>query len=248
MDFVALVSGGKDSIYSVCKLIDEGNRLVALVHIHSSEAYSDSYMYQTVGTEGAVLLGECLDVPMYTFKSKCKAVNMGLEYEKCVGDEVEDLYNALVDVQGRHCFQAVSSGALASTYQKNRVENVCRRLGLTSLCPLWGRDQLELMNEMIEYGIDARIVKVASDMLGRECLNMNLREIKEYMEEKGSKYEINYCGEGGEFESFVLDCKHFKKRIVVELSEIRGHPEEDNRDHGVYYVALYGLSTVVKTI
>lgn len=245
MDFVALVSGGKDSIYSLCKLIDEGNRLVALIHIYSADPYSDSYMYQTVGTEGATLLGECLDVPMYLFKSKCRAVDVSLDYSECPGDEVEDMYVALATVLESHSFQAVSAGAIASKYQKNRVDNVCRRLGLESLSPLWNRDQLELINEMIEYGVDARIIKVASGMLGKECLNMSLKEIKEYMD-KGSRHEMNYCGEGGEFESFVVDCIHFKKRIVVGSCEVLGHPEENNRDGGVYYLILHGLSAVNK--
>ncbi len=30
------------------------------------------------------------------------------------------------------------------------------------------------------------------------------------------KYGLNICGEGGEFESFVIDCCLFKKRIVID--------------------------------
>lgn len=33
--------------------------------------------------------------------------------------------------------EGVSSGAIASTYQKKRVEDVCSRLGLKSLAYLW---------------------------------------------------------------------------------------------------------------
>jgi hypothetical protein len=38
----------------------------------------------------------------------------------------------------------------------------CARLGLTSLGYLWRRDQEELLEEMIDSGIEAIIVKVAS--------------------------------------------------------------------------------------
>lgn len=241
MDFIGLVSGGKDSIYSICKLLDEGNRLVALVHIASSHEYADSYMYQTVGSEVAVFIGKCLDVPMYIFKSECKPLNTTLEYEKYDGDEVEDLYDALSEVLKKHQFQAVSSGAIHSVYQKNRVENVCRRLNLRSMAPIWGRDQKELLQEMIDYGIDARIIKVASSELGKECIGMSLRQIMEYMNAKNSKYGMNYCGEGGEYESVVFDCKHFKKRIEYDSCEILGHPEEKGREDGVYYLVLNGI-------
>lgn len=38
----------------------------------------------------------------------------------------------------------------------------CSRLGLTSLGYLWRRDQEELLDDMVESGIEAIIVKVAS--------------------------------------------------------------------------------------
>lgn len=238
MNFVGLVSGGKDSIYSICKLLDEGNKLVALVHIASHHIYSDSYMYQTVGSEVASLIGECFGVPMYIFKSECKTLNINLEYEKSDGDEVEDLYNALSDVLKKHQFQGISSGAIHSTYQKNRVEDVCKRLDIRSMVPIWGRDQKDLLQEMIDYGIDARIIKVASSDLGKECIGMNLRQIMEYMNRKNSKYGMNYCGEGGEYESMVFDCKYFKMKIRCGSYEILGHPEERGREGGVYYAVL----------
>ena len=56
----------------------------------------------------------------------------------------------------------MSSGAIFSTYQKLRVENVCDRLGLTSLAYLWQREQSSLLQEMVENRMDARLVKVCS--------------------------------------------------------------------------------------
>lgn len=45
--------------------------------------------------------------------------------------------------------QAVSSGAIASDYQRLRVESVCSRLGLVSLAFLWKQDQSLLLQEMV---------------------------------------------------------------------------------------------------
>lgn len=44
---------------------------------------------------------------------------------------------------------AVSSGAIASDYQRLRVESVCSRLGLVSLAYLWKQDQSMLLQEMV---------------------------------------------------------------------------------------------------
>lgn len=58
--------------------------------------------------------------------------------------------------------EGVSSGAILSDYQRNRVESVCARLGLVSLAYLWRRDQSELLAEMIDAGINAVLIKVAA--------------------------------------------------------------------------------------
>lgn len=55
----------------------------------------------------------------------------------------------------------ILKGAILSTYQKNRVENVCKRLSLISLAYLWERDQLELLDEMITSDIHAVLIKIA---------------------------------------------------------------------------------------
>ncbi|GMF97272.1 unnamed protein product [[Candida] boidinii] len=89
--------------------------------------------------------------------------NQSLEYKVTDKDETEDLYQLLKKVLDAHPdVQGVSVGAILSTYQRTRVEDVCLRLGLTSLSYLWNRDQGELMNEMCQSEMEARIIKVAA--------------------------------------------------------------------------------------
>jgi diphthamide synthase (EF-2-diphthine--ammonia ligase) len=59
---------------------------------------------------------------------------------------VEDLYLLLAYIKA--CMPhvtAVSSGAIASDYQRLRVENVCARLDLTSLAYMWHMPQRQLL-------------------------------------------------------------------------------------------------------
>lgn len=251
MKFVGLVSGGKDSIYSISTLIEEGHELVGLIHMRSSSEYSDSYMFQTVGEEFIEFVGACLEVPVTVCTTDCKAIHTELAYEPTEGDEVEDLYNCLRALLATTDYQAVSSGAILSRYQKNRVDKVCMRLGIESLAPLWdSRDQRTLLLTMINSGMDARVVKVASPMLGRECVGMKLHEILEYMDkamECADKYtEMNYCGEGGEYETIVFDCKHFKRRISAEHFEVHPHPEEVGKDGCVYFAKYSDIQVLHK--
>ena len=78
-----------------------------------------------------------------------------LRYKKTIGDEVEDLEKLLVTVKQEHPdIQAVSSGAIASNYQRLRVESICSRLGLISLAYMWEQDQATLLQNMVIKFVD----------------------------------------------------------------------------------------------
>lgn len=73
-----------------------------------------------------------------------------LSYSMTPGDEVEDMFKLLNEVKRQiPSVTAVSSGAIASDYQRLRVESVCSRLGLVSLAYLWKQDQSFLLQEMV---------------------------------------------------------------------------------------------------
>lgn len=68
------------------------------------------------------------------------------------GDEVEDMLVLLKEVKRQiPSVSAVSSGAIASDYQRLRVESVCSRLGLVSLAYLWKEDQSLLLQQMVNF-------------------------------------------------------------------------------------------------
>ncbi|CAI5467949.1 unnamed protein product [Closterium sp. Yama58-4] len=75
--------------------------------------------------------------------------HLAMRYRATAGDEVEDM-EVLLRVVKKHLpdVQGVSVGAIASDYQRERVENVCSRLGLTPLAYLWQRPQKALLDDM----------------------------------------------------------------------------------------------------
>lgn len=218
MRFVALVSGGKDSCYALHRLADEGHDLVALANlVPPINGEMDSYMYQTVGQNVVLMYAEALGVPCFQRTISGQPLNQTMEYEQVhVGDEVEDLYELLKQIQGELSFEAVSCGAIHSKYQRVRAENVCARLGLKLLSPLWGREQSELLQEMIDYPIDAILIKVAGIGLEPEKhLGRSLSEMIEHLKKVNARFGFNVCGEGGEYESLTLDAPLFKKKLVM---------------------------------
>ncbi|KAM7542518.1 hypothetical protein Aperf_G00000011552 [Anoplocephala perfoliata] len=230
---VALVSGGKDSIFSVLECISQGHEVVALVNMQppglkNASVEIDSYMFQSVGTEGIQYLAKALGLPLYQATIKHTAQCCSLNYEASVDDEVEDLFDLLCMVKRKHSdIDAILSGAILSNYQRERVENICERLSWNSLAYLWRRNQKELLLDMIAAGIMARIVKIASYGLDvKRDLGSWISEFlpRAFCLADDPGCSLNPCGEGGEFETFTFDCPLFVKRIVpVESPKVIIH-------------------------
>ncbi|RYR53848.1 hypothetical protein Ahy_A06g029093 isoform A [Arachis hypogaea] len=241
MKVVALVSGGKDSCYAMMKSIHYGHQIVALANLLPADDdvdELDSYMYQTVGHQIIVSYAECMGLPLH----------QELGYRTTQGDEVEDMFILLREVKRQIPeVTAVSSGAIASDYQRLRVESVCSRLGLVSLAYLWKQDQSLLLQEMIANGILAVTVKVAAmglvpgKHLGKEIafLNAYLHKLKEL-------YGINVCGEGGEYETLTLDCPLFiNARIVLDEYQVVRHSSDSIAPVGILHPLKFHLEKKV---
>ena len=224
---VALVSGGKDSCYSMMKCVAHGHTVVALANLHPKPEVGeelDSLMYQTVGHAHVGAIAEAMELPIFRREITGTAVEQGLRYGATAGDEVEDLHALLSEVVEKMPeVTAVCSGAILSSYQRSRVESCCERLGLASLAYMWQREQGPLLDEMIANGIDAVLVKVASLGLTGQHLGRSLSSLRGHFDKLEKQFGFHVCGEGGEYETFTLDCPLFKKRIEPKGSEVQQH-------------------------
>ncbi|XP_031835825.1 uncharacterized protein LOC116428379 isoform X2 [Nomia melanderi] len=228
MRVVALVSGGKDSCFNMMQCIAAGHDLVALANLYPvGKDELDSFMFQTVGYQGVEYIAEAIGLPMYREPTFGRSKMQEKYYYPTENDEVEDLFRLLSKVKEKENIEAVSSGAILSDYQRIRVENVCSRLGLVSLSYLWRREQDELLKEMIESSVNAVIIKVAALGLEPRHLGKPISEMQSHLAKIKEKYGVNVCGEGGEYETFTLDCPLFSKSIVIEEYESVVHPNDN---------------------
>ncbi|EGU11487.1 Meiotically up-regulated 71 protein [Rhodotorula toruloides ATCC 204091] len=230
MKTVALLSGGKDSVYNLLHCVANGHEPVAVASLGppAGKDELDSFMYQTVGHSGLATIAQALDLPFFSRAIKGTAVNVGGEYgtregkekgkqKENDGDETEDLYELLKEVkEAMPLVQGVSVGAILSNYQRVRVEHVCARLGLTPLAYLWERSQPELLREMVEAGMESVLVKVAGAGLQVEHLGKSLKDMEPTLHRLNKRYELHVCGEGGEYETFTLDCPLFKRHVNLD--------------------------------
>jgi diphthine-ammonia ligase len=219
---VVLLSGGKDSIYSALVATQHGHSLVALANLHTLHGTDDdSFMYQTAGAEVVPAIATCMGLPLYRRALVGSAVDTNLRYAPSPQDEVEDMFLLLGQVQAEHPeITAVCCGAILSTYQRHRVESVCARLGLVSMAPLWAREQKPLLEEMLQANVRAVLVKVATMGLNKSHLNKSLSELHAKFEALEREFGFHFCGEGGEYETIVLDCPLYTHGRLV-FDEVR---------------------------
>ncbi|KAG2420887.1 hypothetical protein HFD88_000501 [Aspergillus terreus] len=306
LNVIALVSGGKDSLYSILHCIRNGHKVVALANLHpptppprpgpappaddaatDEEQDMDSFMYQTIGHSIIPLYESALDIPLYRAPITGGAVDTARVYRDAAADhmadpehspasaaaagddtqtpdETESLVPLLRRVMQAHPeANAVSAGAILSTYQRTRIENVAARLRLVPLAWLWQYPVLPravpaldadagLLEDMAAAGCEARIIKVASggldesflwgDVAGRE--GALRRRIGKAMRRFAAPEDLRgaVLGEGGEYESLALDGPAFlwKRRIEVSRREVR------SGEGGVGFVALGAARCVEK--
>ncbi|KAI1704671.1 chondroitin n-acetylgalactosaminyltransferase domain-containing protein [Ditylenchus destructor] len=123
-------------------------------------------------------LKQALDLPLIRQEIRGTPKSLEMIYTKENGDEVEDLRLLMTKIQEKYRdVKGVSVGAINSTYQKERVKNICERFGIVPLCLLWERNRLEMLDEMIGSGINAILIKVAGMGLNSGHLSKNLREL-----------------------------------------------------------------------
>ncbi len=203
MHVAVLVTGGKDSALALRRVLKEGYEVKYLVSMIPLR--EDSWMFHYINIHLVDLFAEAVEIPL------AKAETCGIK-EK----EVEDLKRLIekLDVEG------IVSGAIASNYQKTRIDGICRQLRMKSMTPLWHKKPLNILNEILDLEFEVIITGVYANGFNKEWLGRKIDEDTiEALTELKRKYDISLVGEGGEYETLVLDAPFFKKKIKIIKAE-----------------------------
>lgn len=206
MKLGVLFSGGKDSVFA-CHMAMQSEEVVCLISVISENDHS--YMFHTPNVNLSAIQAEVAGIPGIVVKT--------------AGEEeieLEDLKRGVLEAVDRFGIEGIVTGAVMSVYQAARIQRICHELDLWCFSPLWYTDQEEYMNRVVSSGFKAIIAGVFAypfdeRWLGREIDDKMIDELKALSE----KYAITLSGEGGEYESFVLDAPFFSRKIVVDESE-----------------------------
>jgi len=210
MKIGVLFSGGKDSTFATWLAKKQGHEIACLISIISENP--ESYMFHTPSISKTRKQAEVMGLPLIVKETS------GVKEE-----ELEDLEDAIKTAVKNHKIKGIVTGAVESVYQASRIQNICNKLDLECFNPLWQKDQMELLQDLLREKFRVIITGVFAyplngSWLGREINHDFITDIRKLNE----KYKINPAGEGGEFETFVLECPLFKKPLKVTGANFSG--------------------------
>jgi diphthine-ammonia ligase len=200
----ALVSGGKDSIYAAYLAETQGWPVDELVVLRPEDP--ESMMFHTPNLD-------LVELQAQSWRKGYRTVQVPGRGE---AEELAALTAALSGPSGW-----IVAGAIESSYQWARLLRVAAVVGRPLFAPLWRKDPVRAVRNEIDAGLDIRLVHLAAESLSPELLGrrLDLELLAELERRNRAGARVHLAGEGGEYETLVVDAPFFRERIGIDLAE-----------------------------
>ena len=204
MKLASLFSGGKDSTYAIYKARQEGHDVKCLVSLFPKSEESHLLHYPNMAITS--IQAEAMKIPQIST----------LMETSDPGTELNELQNLLRKAKKNFGIDGIVHGGLFSDYQRKHFEKIGNNLDLKIVSPLWHVDQKNYMRELLESKFKFIITSVTSAGLDQTWLGKEITmQDVEQLEKLSVKYGFNLAFEGGEAETFVIDCPLFHSPIRI---------------------------------
>ena len=204
MNLAAFFSGGKDSMYAIYNAKKLGHEIVVLFTIQPKS--DESHLLHFPNISQTKLQSQSMNIPQIIVS--IKDINVDIE--------ILELNNLIKTAKKTFDFEGIIHGGISSLYQKNKFEILCQDNNLELISSIWQKNALSYMKELINNNFEFIISSVSSDGLDQSWLGklINFSELKK-LESLSKKFQFNLNFEGGEAETFVINCPLFKNRIKI---------------------------------
>jgi diphthine-ammonia ligase len=204
MKLACLFSGGKDSTYAIHVAKKQGHDVVCLLSIFPKS--EESHLLHHPNLEWTKLQSESMNIPQLT----------SISSSDDTGDELIIIENLLRHAKVQFQIDGLLHGGIKSKFQKEQFETLCSKLNLIPFAPLWETEPKKYMNDLLESGFNFMMITVSSDGLDEQWLGkLILKSDIEILNILCSKFGFNLNFEGGEAETFVIDCPLFSNPIKI---------------------------------
>ena len=204
MNIASLFSGGKDSTYSIYKAKQEGHQIRCLITILPLS--EESMLLHFPNIELTKLQSKSMGIPQIYIESRSNETET----------EVNLIEKILAKAKSEYDLEGLVHGGILSEFQKNIFDRVCSKLNLKLISPLWQKEQIEYMKNLIESNFNFIITSVSADGLDEKWLGKEITiQDLEKLDQLSKKYGFNINFEGGEAETIVIDCPLFSHPIMI---------------------------------
>jgi len=208
MNLGSLFSGGKDSTYSIYLAQKQGHKVTCLLSIFTKS--EESHLLHFPNLQWTKLQSESMKIPQLTIHSESDET----------GDELFALENLLQNAKDQFHIEGLVHGGIKSQFQKEKFETLCSKLDLIVVTPLWNTEPEQYMNDLLESNFVFIMTTVSSDglddtWLGKQISKSDIDILKHLSEKFG--FNLNF--EGGEAETFVVDCPLFSNSIKINQAK-----------------------------
>jgi diphthine-ammonia ligase len=204
LKLASLFSGGKDSTYAIYKAKQEGHSIECLVSIFPQSEESHLLHFPNISTTS--LQASAMKIPQ--IQGRINTTDPQIE--------LEQLQNLLEKAKKDFGIEGIVHGGLFSDYQRTRFETIGKNLSLKVLSPLWHIDQKNYLKQLLDSKFKFIITSVTSEGLDQTWLGREItRDDIDKLIILSEKYGFNLTFEGGEAETFVVDCPLFYTPIQI---------------------------------
>jgi len=207
MKLAALFSGGKDSTYAIylAKKLHHSVEVLLTLYPHSSE----SHLLHHPNITFTSLQSESMKIPQLV--EEISSTDAETEFKK--------LEKLIILAKENYSIEGIVHGGILSKYQKDNFSRICERNNLEIISPLWNKNPESYMKELLEENFEYIISSVSSDGLDNSWLGKIIdKSGLQHLKNLQSKFEFNLNFEGGEAETFVINCPLFEKPLFIQDS------------------------------
>ena len=204
MKLACLFSGGKDSTYAIHVAKKQGHDVTCLLSIFPKS--DESHLLHHPNLQWTKLQSESMNIPQLT----------AISSSDDTGDELIMIENLLQQAKAKFQIDGLLHGGIKSKFQKEQFETLCLKLNLIPVAPLWELEPTKYMNDLLDSGFNFMMITVSSDGLDEQWLGkLILKSDIEILHNLSSKFGFNLNFEGGEAETFVINCPLFSNPIKI---------------------------------